>query len=175
MFQDHFMRHFRRGGHRGPFGFGAHMHGGHRPGERGSVKFEILAVLWDGPRHGYEIMLAIEEKRGVRPSPGSIYPGLQMLEDEDFITGREVDGKRVYTIAQKGSDLLTKHRETNPEPAPGDIPPFVAMMHRGVTAMHGAKDALRQIARSGNADHVDRAIEIVERARKELYTILAED
>ena len=170
----HFMRHFRRGPD-GHFGFGAHMHGGFRPGGRGSVKYEILAVLWEGPRHGYEIMLAIEEKRGVRPSPGSIYPALQMLEDEDYVTGREVDGKRVYTIAQKGSDLLIKHRESNPEPAPGDVPPFVAMMARGMTAMHGAKDALKQIARSGKPEQIEQAIQVIEKARKDLYTILAED
>jgi len=125
----HFMRHFRRGP-RGHFGFGAHLHGGFRPGGRGSIKYEILGVLADGPRHGYEIMLTIEERRGVRPSPGSIYPALQMLEDEDFISGREVDGKRIYTIAQKGTDLLATHRENNPEPEDGDVPPFVAMMAR---------------------------------------------
>ena len=174
MREHHFMRHFRRGPH-GHFGFGAHMHGGFRPGGRGSVKYEILSVLADGPRHGYEIMLTIEERRGVRPSPGSIYPALQMLEDEDYITGREVDGKRIYTIAQKGSDLLTKHREANPEPEAGDVPPFVAMMARGITAMHGARDALKQIARSGKQEHIEQAIGIVEKARKDLYTILAED
>jgi len=170
----HFMRHFRRGP-RGHFGFGAHLHGGFRPGGRGSIKYEILGVLADGPRHGYEIMLTIEERRGVRPSPGSIYPALQMLEDEDFISGREVDGKRIYTIAQKGADLLATHRENNPEPEDGDVPPFVAMMARGITAMHGARDALKQIARSGKPEHIERAIGIIEKARKELYTILAED
>jgi DNA-binding PadR family transcriptional regulator len=174
MMYGHFMRHFRHGP-RGPFGFGAHMHGGFRPGGRGSVKYEILSVLADGPRHGYEIMLAIEAKRGVRPSPGSIYPALQMLEDEDFVTGREVDGKRIYTIAPKGDELLLKHRENNPGAEPDEIPAFVAMMARGIAAIHGARDALKQIARGGKPEHVERAIEIVERARKELYTILAED
>jgi len=170
----HFTRHFRRGPH-GHFGFGAHMHGGFRPGGRGSVKYEILSVLAEGPRHGYEIMLAIEEKRGVRPSPGSIYPALQMLEDEDYVTGREVDGKRVYAIAPKGADLLAKHREDHPESASDDVPPFVALMARGMSAMHGARDALKQIARSGTPEHIEQAVRIIEKARKELYTILAED
>lgn len=170
-----FMRHFRAG-RRGPFvGFGAHAHG-FRPGGRGSVKYEILSVLWEGPRHGYEIMLAIEEQRGFRPSPGSIYPALQMLEDEDYITGREVDGKRVYTIAPKGSEMLTKHREAHPEEAgAGEVPAFVAAMARGMAALHGAKDAVKQIARSGRTDLVESAVEILERTRKELYTLLAGD
>jgi hypothetical protein len=49
------------------------------------------------------------------------------------------------------------------------------MMARGITAMHGVRDALKQIARSGKPEHVEQAIAIVEKARKELYTILAED
>ena len=49
------------------------------------------------------------------------------------------------------------------------------MMARGITAMHGARDALKQIARSGKPEHIERAIGIIEKARKELYTILAED
>src|SRR5471032_670932 len=88
--------------------------------ERGSVKYDILSILWDGPRHGYDIMLTIEEKLGFRPSPGSIYPALQMLEEGDFLTGQDVDGKRVYTITDKGSELLAKHRETTPEDASSD-------------------------------------------------------
>ena len=66
----------------------------------------------DGPRHGYEIMLAIEERRGgIRPSPGSIYPSLQLLEDEEFVTSSEAGGKRVYTLTDKGREHLAKRAE----------------------------------------------------------------
>ena len=67
------------------------------------MKFEILAVLTSGPRHGYDIMLEIEAKTGMRPSAGSIYPALQMLEDGDFVRGEERDGHGVE-----------KRFETNP-------------------------------------------------------------
>jgi DNA-binding PadR family transcriptional regulator len=168
-----FMRHFRAG-RRGHFGFGAHLHG-FRSGGRGGIKFEILSVLCEGPRHGYDIMLTIEERTGMRPSPGSIYPALQMLEDEDYVVGKEIDGKRVYTIAEKGSDLLQKRRESHPEGEDAAVPAFVAVMGRGMTALHGARDALKQIARSGNPELIERAVAIIERTRKDLYTILADE
>lgn len=175
MFHHHhgaFGRHFRQGGRRGFGGF-VHMHGvGGR--ERGSLKYEILAVLWEGPRHGYEVMLAIEERRGYRPSPGSIYPALQLLEDEDYIKGSERDGKRIYTITEKGSGLLQQHRDENPEDEAGDALPYVQRFARGVGAMHGVKDALKQIARLHDTGMMDRAIEVMERARRDLYTILSE-
>jgi len=164
---------FRHAFHRGRRG-GPHMHG-FGAGERGSVKYEILAVLWNGPSHGYEIMLAIEERRGYRPSPGSIYPALQLLEDEDCIRGSERDGKRVYTITEKGSELLQKHQTEHPEGEQGGPLPYVEIFTRGIGAMHGAKDALKQIARSRNADLMKRAVEVLERARRELYSLLAEN
>lgn len=162
---------FRHGGRRGFGGF-VHMHGGGR--ERGNLKYEILAVLWEGPRHGYEVMLAIEERRGYRPSPGSIYPALQLLEDEDYIKGNERDGKRVYTITEKGSQLLKQHRDEYPEGDADDAMPHIKRFARGIGAMSGAKTALKQIARLGDAAMMDRAIDVMERARRDLYAILSD-
>src|SRR5450755_1004489 len=101
-------RHFIGAGRRGR----RHGHGGFGQSERGSVKYDVLSILADGPRHGYEIMLAIEERRGFRPSPGSIYPALQMLDDGDFVSSSEVDGKRVYSITDKGRELLQTYRDS---------------------------------------------------------------
>ena len=164
--------HGRRGRHPGFVRIGAFV-----SRERGSVKYEVLAVLWEGPRHGYDIMLAIEERRGYRPSPGSIYPALQMLEDEECVTGKEVDGKRVYTITEKGGAMLEKYRQDRPEGDEGseDLHKFAASMARGMGALHGLKDALKQIARSGSMELIGRATEIVDRARRELYALLAEE
>jgi DNA-binding PadR family transcriptional regulator len=164
-------RHFGGGrrGHR-------HGHGGFGQSERGSVKYDVLAVLADGPRHEYEIMLAIEERRGFRPSPGSIYPALQMLDDGDFVSSREVDSKRVYSITDKGRELLQTHRdsprgaEDTGEPAPG-----AEMMMRGMRTLHGLRDAVKQIARSGDVELIGRGVEILDRARRELHTLLAQE
>jgi DNA-binding PadR family transcriptional regulator len=167
---------FGRGPGMGPGRRGRrHGHGGLGQSERGSVKYDVLAILLDGPRHGYEIMLAIEEKRGFRPSPGSIYPALQMLDDGDFVSSREVDGKRIYTITDKGREMLQTHRDS-PEGAEstGEMPPGVETMVRGMRTLHGLKDAIKQIARSGDAELIGKGVEIVDRARRELYALLAE-
>jgi DNA-binding PadR family transcriptional regulator len=170
---------------RGPFGrppgFGdlrrGGPHGGIRRGfgeaERGSIKYDILGILWDGPRHGYDIMRTIEEQRGFRPSPGSIYPALQMLEEGDFLTGNDIDGKRVYTITDKGSELLAKHRETaDGSPASEVEMSHAALFQRGMQTMIGLKMVLKEIARTRNPKMYAKALTIIEHARRDLYEIL---
>jgi DNA-binding PadR family transcriptional regulator len=153
-----------------------HGHGGFGQSERGSVKYDVLAILADGSRHGYEIMLAIEERRGFRPSPGSIYPALQMLDDGDFVSSREVDGKRIYEITDKGRELLQTYRES-PRGEEASAGPTVGaeLVMRGMRTLHGLKDAVKQIARSGDVDLVGQGVEILDRARRELYTLLAQE
>ncbi|RMH23311.1 MAG: PadR family transcriptional regulator [Gemmatimonadetes bacterium] len=79
--------------------------------ERGDLKFVILQVLSERPMHGYDVMKALEEESGgmYRPSPGSVYPTLQMLEDEGFVRGVEEEGKRVYHITDRGREYLEEH------------------------------------------------------------------
>jgi DNA-binding PadR family transcriptional regulator len=143
--------------------------------ERGSVKYDILRILWDGPRHGYDIMLTIEEKRGFRPSPGSIYPALQMLEEGDFLTGQDVDGKRVYTITDKGSELLAKHREMTPDDASSENSGTAAMISRAVHTMVGVKMVLKEIARTRDTEMYRQALAIMERTRHDLYALLTHE
>ncbi len=63
--------------------------------------------------HGYEMMKSLEEKSGgfYTPSPGSIYPTLQMLEDRGFVTVQEADGKKIYSITDAGRALLTERQQ----------------------------------------------------------------
>lgn len=81
--------------------------------ERGDIKFVILDLLKEKPRHGYEIIQDLEKKfHGFySPSPGSVYPTLQLLEDEDFITSEQKSGKKVYTISQEGITYLEENKE----------------------------------------------------------------
>jgi len=147
-----------------------------RPGfgeaERGSVKYDILRILWDGPRHGYDLMLTIEEQRGYRPSPGSIYPALQMLEDADFIRGQEREGKRTYEITDKGREFL-KNRESQDEEG-FDSATFYGVIAEAMRQVHGIKDAVKQIARSGNIETYKKALAVLDKARRELFDILAD-
>ena len=171
----HGMRWFMRG------------HGGHGPGRRhegggrgkfggrgrgrGDLKYEILTVLTDGPRHGYDIMDEIERREGMRPSPGSVYPALQMLADGDFVTSSERDGKRVYEITEKGRTLLTERpaRETS-----GDEDDERSVFIAGAKSMRALFGAAQQVARSGDRAAIEKATAIIDAARREIYSLLAD-
>jgi DNA-binding PadR family transcriptional regulator len=105
----------------GDFGFGAwgrHPWRGSRrfrwnPLERGDLKFVILRLISDKPMHGYEVMQALEEESGggYKPSPGSVYPTLQMLEDEGLLRCKEEEGKKIYEITQEGEAYLEENED----------------------------------------------------------------
>jgi DNA-binding PadR family transcriptional regulator len=170
------MFHFKHGrqGFGGPWGPGGFRHGrGMRGGRaRGEMKYEILECLLQGPRHGYDIMLEIESKTGMRPSPGSIYPALQMLEDGDYIRGQERDGKRTYEITDKGRELLSQREAPNEEQFDGEN--IYGIIAEAMRQVHGIKDAVKQIARTGNVESYRKAIGALDRARRELFAILAD-
>lgn len=79
--------------------------------ERGDLKFVILRLVSEKPMHGYEVMQALEEESCgcYKASPGSIYPTLQMLEDEGYVRSREEEGKKVYEITDEGREYLEDH------------------------------------------------------------------
>ena len=164
------MRH-EGGPHRmgGP-GFG--REGGPRRMRRGDIRTAVLAVLAEEPGHGYEVIQAIEEKSGGawRPSPGSVYPTLQLLEDEGLARSTEQDGKRVYQLTETGLAEAAKRVEE----AGG--PPWANQegggLRRAVMQMHAAA---RQIGAAGTPEQIEQAIAILGDARKRLYRLLAED
>lgn len=80
--------------------------------ESGEVKFVILRLLNEKPRHGYEVIRALEEKFGgfYTPSPGTVYPTLQLLEDEGYVRVVDTDGKKVYHVTPEGAKYLEEHR-----------------------------------------------------------------
>ena len=81
--------------------------------ERGDLKFVILRLLSDKPMHGYEVMKALEKESGgyYHPSPGSVYPTLQMLEDEGYLEAEEKDGKKVYSVTDAGREYLEENAD----------------------------------------------------------------
>lgn len=82
--------------------------------EAGDMKYVILKLLKEKPMHGYEVMKALEEHtRGCyKPSPGTVYPTLQWLEDEGLVRSEEIEGKKVYHITEAGLDFLEEHKST---------------------------------------------------------------
>lgn len=100
------------------FGFGTGHRGGFMRGRRrrwfeaGDMKYVILKLLRDKPRHGYEVMKELEDRfEGYSPSPGTVYPTLQWLEDEGLVSAQDVAGKKVYEITDAGRAFLDEHRD----------------------------------------------------------------
>src|SRR6266480_2205784 len=92
----------------GPFGGG-------RMFDQGHLKFVILRLLAEKPRHGYEIIKEIEDRFGgaYAPSPGTVYPTLTMLEDLGYARARpEEGGKKIYEITDQGRKHLEEHSAT---------------------------------------------------------------
>lgn len=98
-----------RGG--GPEGFGGGRGGG-RVFDHGDLRLVVLALIGEAPRHGYEIIKAIEERvaGSYSPSPGVIYPTLTMLQDLGQVTSEEQGGKKRYTISEEGRRYLEANK-----------------------------------------------------------------
>ena len=81
--------------------------------ERGDLKFAILALIEEKPMHGYEVMQSLElESAGCyKPSPGSVYPTLQLLEDQGHATARDQGGRKIYAITDEGRAYLDENRD----------------------------------------------------------------
>ncbi|HSU26219.1 MAG TPA: PadR family transcriptional regulator [Pyrinomonadaceae bacterium] len=136
---------------------------------RGDMKFLLLEVLKEGPRHGYDIISELERQSGYRPSPGSIYPTLQMLEEGGFLTSEQVEGKKVYSITEEGLKLLEERGappfEAHPKMAQA-LELRKSMMKLGAAAMEAARD--------GDEETVKKISDILDKARRDVYSILAE-
>lgn len=158
-------------------GEGGPRWGGRRM-RRGDIRTVLLGALIDGPGHGYEIIQRLEAKTGGmwRPSPGSVYPTLQLLEDEGLVRSEERDGKRVYQVTEAGQAEATERasRGGGPPWAMGgdEGAPGVRRLREAVGQLHLAA---RQVASAGQEEQVERTVAIITDARKKLYQILAED
>jgi len=118
-------RHAWGGRHGGMHGRGRRPGGGGRFFDHGALRFVVLSLLADKPRNGYELIKAIEEKSGgsYSPSPGVIYPTLNLLEEAGHIRPVEIDGKKAFEISEDGKAALEANRkivETFEERMQGD-------------------------------------------------------
>lgn len=159
---------------RGRFGFGRGWGGGHgcEPPRvrRGDMKYLLLDILVEGPRHGYEIINNLEGNfKGYRPSPGSVYPTLQMLEEGGYVTSEQVEGKKVYTITEEGRKMLHERGESRFQETPGMKQGFEIRQSLGKLA-----SAVIDGARGSDEQTMKRIGEIIDKARKEVYSVLAE-
>lgn len=163
------------GGGRG-YGMGAGPFFPGRPKvSRGDVRSAILHLLAEEPMHGYQIMSELSERtEGLwQPSPGSIYPTLNQLEDEDLVRAEEQAGKKVYSLTDEGRSQV--------EAEDGDAPweRFASPYSKGLMALRDAGfqlgAAVMQVARAGSDGQAAKAREILDDAKRRIYEILAED
>jgi DNA-binding PadR family transcriptional regulator len=146
---------------------------------RGDIKFILLGLLADRPRHGYELIKDLEARHGGfrRLSPGSVYPTLQLLEEGGYLTSEAIDGKKVYTVTESGTQLLNeRHQQTDLGSPTGAFegfagqPPELIELRKTLTELNGA---VAQLGRSGNVEQVNQARQLLIQVKREIYQLLA--
>ncbi|EKX66525.1 transcriptional regulator, PadR family [Streptomyces ipomoeae 91-03] len=171
-------------GHGGPGGFGpfgpgpwgGRGRGGPRGrARRGDVRASILALLKDRPMHGYEMIQEIAERSGGawKPSPGSVYPTLQLLEDEGLIISETEGGKKLFSLTEAGRTVADDGPDAPWEEASRGVDWEALSEIR--TAGFGLMEAFGQVWKTGDKDQRDKALAVINEARKKLYLILADE
>jgi len=145
---------------------------------RGDVRTAVLALLAEEPMHGYEMIKEIEERSGGlwKPSAGSIYPTLQLLEEQGLIAGTEEDGKRRFTLTDEGRKLADETRRAGkPDPweqvREGAAPELVELGR----SVHRLQPAIKQAFHAADDGQRARIRELLDETRRGIYAILAEE
>lgn len=153
---------------------------GESPFHKGDLKYVILDLLKEKPRYGYEIIRALEERSHgfYTPSPGVVYPTLQMLEEMGYASSAEQDGKKIYTITEEGRKFLSERKDLADEVRshmrhhwnPENIGELVQMMGDfGELAR-----LISRRARRADPDKMRRIREVISRASQDIKAILEE-
>ncbi len=160
------------------FGQGFGQKVGSRVG-RGDVRAAILSLLAEQPMHGYQLIQLIEERSGGawKPSPGSVYPTLQLLTDEGLIEVEESGGRKTYSLTEAGqaeageADRSWASAETADKAESAHGP-----RHGGPLRSAGTNlaQAVVQVGRTGTPDQIAEAAGVLDDARRKLYSILAQ-
>jgi DNA-binding PadR family transcriptional regulator len=165
---DRCTRHGRRGHH------GRGMRGYQGRAGRGDIRAAILALLAEQPMHGYQIMRELRDRSGGawRVSPGSVYPTLSQLEDEELIRAEQQGGKRVFSLTESGT---TEAAAAPSEPwaeVASDVPPAIVELR---DLIYQVRAATRQVVHAGSDQQLSAAADLLRETRRRLYKLLAED
>lgn len=181
-----------RGGHRGE-GLGRGHHGmeegrGGGRGEgrggrarRGEARYILLEALRDGPKHGYEIIKSLEERSGGRysPSPGTVYPTMQMLQDLGLVRADQDAERRVFSLTEAGLADLDTHTQEIADfwerfaAAPSAAQPEATFVREELENLaRTIRDGLREPLQAGNTEAARAVRTALERCRNEVREIL---
>jgi len=180
----------QRGGPRGPWqgghknwnwgppggadwGRGQRHQRGPRAG-RGDVRSAVIALLGEQPMHGYQIIQEIEKRSGGawKPSPGSVYPTLQQLEDEGLVRAEEQEGRRVYRLTEQGRRVAAERADEFASLWQGMAPSDDDTQLGDLVFQVGA--AFVHVARTGNPEQLAEARKVLARTKADLYKILGD-
>lgn len=142
---------------------------------RGDVRAAVLAILAEKPLHGYQIIQEIERRShgAWKPSPGSVYPTLQQLEDEGLVRAEEQEGRRVYRLTEDGTRVTAEKAEEFAgmwdafTPREDDTQLGDLVFQVGAAFVH--------VMRTGSPEQIAQARKVLARTRSDLYRILGED
>lgn len=164
--------------HRGP---GSHFAGGpmRRDGRRqrrGDVRAAVLVLLEEQPRNGYQLIQELTERSNEtwRPSPGSIYPVLQQLEDEGLVEASVTGTGRTYNLTAAGATLVNEEREQLGKPWENSEYAGAGSVRELMGVGRQVLLAARQVVTAGSESQVIKATAILAEARRAIYGLLAE-
>jgi DNA-binding PadR family transcriptional regulator len=156
----------------GRHGFGPFPGGRAR---RGDVQSAVLRLLTESPMHGYQIITELADRSGGawNPGPGSVYPTLQAMEEQELVTS-EMDGsKRVFSLTDKGRTAAEAGEGTTRTPW-DDMAAASGPRVELRQALGSLFAAAGQVERSGSDEQIAKATEQLDQARKAIYLLLAE-
>ena len=153
---------------------------------RGDVRAAVLALLAEKPMHGYQIISEISERSGGawKPSAGSVYPTLQLLADEGLVSAEESNGRKTYSLTEMGRAEAAASADRAPWPTGGTTTSTSSsgsggrrdFGSAGPLAKAGMElaQAAAQVGRTGTPEQIKEAVDILDEARRRLYSILAQ-
>ncbi len=153
----------------GPFGRG-------RKARRGDIRTAALLLLAEEPRNGYQIMQEVQERSegAWRPSPGSVYPALQQLEDEGLIRSEQDDGRKRFVLTDAGKKYLDRRDPDARAPWEQFSGEFGNQAAELGNLMREVAFAFMQVMRAGSEGQMAEARKVLVAARRDLYRILAD-
>jgi DNA-binding PadR family transcriptional regulator len=164
--------------HEGP---GGHFRGGPlrrevRRQRRGDVRAAVLVLLEEQPRNGYQLIQELTERSddSWRPSPGSIYPVLQQLEDEGLVVVSATGTGRTYELTEAGKTLVAEEREQLGKPWESAFAGANGPARELMGTARQVVMAARQVLVAGSETQVSKATAILVETRRVLYGVLAE-